>query len=162
MANWWSLVNCWGRRDTRAKKVIVIEYKSHQVKKAVTELYTQSGGPCGHMADAADLRTWPGTSGLCRRAQSSPPLRSLSSQASLVTGAWARAASDPQAVRRLLGHRLTGPAGPLAVSPPSVTQRSRAPVGSLAMLPLQTSPAQPASRAARPLQDSRMQGWKGL
>lgn len=27
MANWWSLVSCWGRRDTRAKKVIVIEHK---------------------------------------------------------------------------------------------------------------------------------------
>lgn len=34
MASWWSLVNCWGRRDMRAKKVIVIEYKSHQIKNA--------------------------------------------------------------------------------------------------------------------------------
>lgn len=61
MASWWSLVNCWGRRDTRAKKIIVIEHKSHQIKTAVTERCTNRGGPCGHMADAADARTWPGT-----------------------------------------------------------------------------------------------------
>lgn len=102
MANWWSLVNCWGRRDTRAKKVIVIEYKSHQIKKAVTELCTHRvKGPCGHMADAADSRTWPGQPMACWRAQyCSPWLPGLSSQASPVTGAWAWAA-----VQRLPGCR---------------------------------------------------------
>lgn len=42
----------------RAKKVIVIEYKSHQIKKAVTELCTNRDkeGPCEHMADVAELK----------------------------------------------------------------------------------------------------------
>ena len=54
MASWWSLVNCWGRRDTRAKKVIVIEYKSHQIKNAYQKsAQIDRKGAMRHMADAA-------------------------------------------------------------------------------------------------------------
>lgn len=48
MASWWSLVNCWGRRDTRAKKIIVIGHQSHQIKKAVTGRCTNRGAMRTH------------------------------------------------------------------------------------------------------------------
>lgn len=62
MASWWSLVNCWGRRDTRAKKIIVIEHKSHQIKKAVTECCTNRdrGGHADTWQTQQNARTWPG------------------------------------------------------------------------------------------------------
>lgn len=60
MASWWSLVNCWGRRDTRAKKVIVIEYKSHHITKAVTELRTGREGHAHTWRTRQNSRTWPG------------------------------------------------------------------------------------------------------
>lgn len=64
----------------RAKKVIVIEYKSHQIKKAVTELCTNryKEGPCGHMADAAELKdlAWKTNGPLSASALSAVPLLS--------------------------------------------------------------------------------------
>lgn len=41
----------------RAKKVIVIEYKSHEIKKGSNRtLQIDTERPCGHMADAAELK----------------------------------------------------------------------------------------------------------
>lgn len=135
MASWWSLVNCWGRRDTRAKKVIVIEYKSHHITKAVTELRT-GRGPCAHMADAAELKDlawesrWAGAGG-----PAEPVLPGLpggpagASQGSHRTGLGGRAAPGPLRGMGAPDSHRTGLAGSQSVSR-VLTRSSGASVGS--------------------------------
>lgn len=102
MASWWSLVNCWGRRDTRAKKVIVIEYKSHHITKAVTELRTGREGHAHTWRTRQNSRTWPGRADgpapagpLSPSSLGSPAAPAGASQGSHRTGLGGRAAPGP-------------------------------------------------------------------